>query len=117
VFSHKMVYISPEMIVRYWDISQIRTPADAEMVRAGDVIEYGDFRFTVTWTSPKEDGPPVWCGTIGGIIPWEAVRHTNLTVIAWGSNGVASSYPQYKEGKFLLPETPLSYYDYYSAVC
>lgn len=89
---------------RHWDISQIRNEADAKKISIGDVIEYKDFRLHVTWIN-TDGKAPVFIGHMKGDIPeeWGELKKKNLTTIAWGPKGIASSYPTYKENNMIHP--------------
>ena len=88
-----------EKIIRYWDIKQIQNNKDAMEVLVGDVIEYFEVQFTVTYSgNSKHDGHRAWCGRI-----FNAYQRWGLkddTVIAWGPRGMASNFSYYDDGNF-----------------
>ena len=95
--------------IRHWDIGYIRHNGDALMVKIGDILEYKEIWFEVTFcgdTKVQVDplygfvtdaGHRAWCGRMHGAK--ERWGIADNTVVAWGPNGIAKSFPQYEAGE------------------
>jgi hypothetical protein len=100
-------------ITRHWDLTQLRTRADAAQVCKGDIIHHpnGTMTFEVTFIGEMDNYKKevVWCGRIFGKNDY---GFKNEQVIAWGPSGIAKTFPDYKEGKMLY-EDEHPYYEIY----
>lgn len=95
-------------VIRIWDIAQIRSLDDAKKVSTGDTIVHDKMYYKVTWIGEDENCYPrqvVWCGKVSGVNPYGLKDND---VIAWGPKGIAASFPDYKEGKFIGKTTELT---------
>lgn len=87
--------------IRVWELAQIRSRKDAMMVRVGDTIIFDTMKFKVTWIGNDDRYYPneiVWCGRITGDNPYGLEENS---IIAWGPRGMAETFPQYQENKFI----------------
>jgi len=95
-----MALQSKNKIVRVWDISQIRSKKDAQRVLVDDTIIFKLMEFKVTWVGEDINYAKdvIWCGKVKGENPYGIIGGQ---IICWGPNGMARSFPDYKDKKFL----------------
>jgi hypothetical protein len=88
-----------EIVRRYWDLHQIHSDKDARQVEVGDIIEYKEVSFRVTYLGKsKHDNHRAWVGRIFGAQERWGLKDND--VIAWGPKGMASNFAYYDDGNF-----------------
>lgn len=95
-------------VMRIWDITQIRSLDDAKKVSVGDIIVHDRMHYKITWIGEDERSYPkqvVWCGRVSGE---NSYGLKDNDVVAWGPKGMANSFPDYKDGKYIGKPTQLA---------
>ena len=88
-----------DVIIRHWDITQIRNNDDALQVRVGDVLEYKEVSFRVTYCgNARNDSHRAWCARMFG--GKERYGLDDNSVVAIGRDGMADNFNSYENGKF-----------------